>query len=743
MLRRSTTSRAVATTSTNGNSEAPDCALLRYPERRIIFSNVPRNFVRNFAYFSESISQRGDHQIIMAEPDPTAGGGGGNKNDQMPPAATPAAVSSITSALRLYERDFDAHASLEACRRLWNNNGDGKRSDGKKGEGGGGDDGERAGAEQQLSRLHNEVVLGYLSLIQSRRSRLVRPRPNDDERDADDNNHNNLMGEGENLAGILSSMLAVSKDAKGDDDQAQRVKLSGYQLLLGEYNQLVGLHNVCLSHYANGNYQEGLDATLSPFIDAMKSIKVDSEGVKVNRREDTNTTAAANGTTSIGYLAMTTRIAFLILDCQFSLNGGNGTGLGPIVANKYGDDRVNITTEDILSWIEKTALSIYTSKGEDAIVDSRLLERYDSLKYDELKFRLHLYRSRMLFLGNKDGGGGRVDDLETRTRVSRKELKNAMDIYNNKLCSVEDGNKEHDKKGKSAKPEGSKAGSGGAKVAQAARKSHPDVSERDESTSVTSVAGGSLVDSVSDVVWSEGKGGATRATFEGMPQKNALPQQPISPQSGGASTNAKVKKKDTPELQVRHESVLYLKANLEYLRGNTSKSLKLCAEARSAGEKSRARGHGEKEKSRGDAQPEEKNNTPSTLHGESQMANDYDEAIYYNNLALLHQSAGKIHLALHYYSYALSYIDRVNFLDESCASDTADGAASRSLWSNGTARPDVTAEILHNTSICAFQTQEFNRAYDCMARCVKISPRVFGKRARCWLRLAQSCFGKI
>ena len=177
--------------------------------------------------------------MALAEPDPTAAGGG-NKNDEMPPAATTPPVSSITSALKLYERDFDANASLEACRRLWNNNGDtDKRSD-DKGEGGGcGDDEERAGTEQQLSRLHNEVVLGYLSSIQSRRSRLVRPRPDDDERDADDNNHNNLMGEGDNLAGILSSMLAVSKDAKksDDDDQAhQRVELAGYQLLLGEHN---------------------------------------------------------------------------------------------------------------------------------------------------------------------------------------------------------------------------------------------------------------------------------------------------------------------------------------------------------------------------------------------------------------------------------------------------------------------------------------------------------------------------
>jgi len=275
------------------------------------------------------------------------------------------------------------------------------------------------------------------------------------------------------------------------------------------------------------------------------------------------------------------------------------------------------------------------------------------------------------------------------------------------------------------------------------------------------MAGGSLVTSVSDALWSDGKSGVgvKRAMFEGMPSKNAVHQQQQTSQPSNPPANVKMKKKDTPSLQVRHELVLSSKANLEYLRGNTSKSLKLCAEARLAGKKSRAGGNNiEREKMHCDddtGEPKENGFSRDTTadededgklpsgDGEAQMADDYDEAIYYNNLALLHQSAGKIHLALHYYSYALAYIERVKLHDKN--SLTADGHSppinDHHFWSDGVARPDISADILHNKSVCAFQAQEFNNAYECMARCVKMSPTVFSKRARSWLRLAQSCIG--
>ena len=203
-------------------------------------------------------------------------------------------------------------------------------------------------------------------------------------------------------------------------------------------------------------------------------------------------------------------------------------------------------------------------------------------------------------------------------------------------------------------------------------------------------------------------------------------------------------KKDTPGLHVRHESALYMKANLEYMRGNTTKSLKLCAEARTSGQKSRVKtngGAGGQREENGFSHNDDvavangnKTDTTSTTEEEdleTQMANAYDEAIYYNNLALVHQSAGKIHVASHYYSYAISYMENVQLPNDNY------------FWSDGVPRPNITADIFNNASLCAFQAHDYKRAYECMVHCVTLSPSIFGERARCWLRMAQSLIGRF
>jgi hypothetical protein len=414
----------------------------------------------------------------------------------------------------------------------------------------------------------------------------------------------------------------------------------------------------------------------------------------------------------------------------------------------------------------------------DATSSSSHPKRHSSEHADELKFRLHLYRSRMLIVGATT-----ADDAVGRTRAARKELKNAMDIYQNRLCIVvgdageeaEEGGVGRDQVrrfgGKNSRQQqlgGGKGGGGGK------GKSPQDASE---TTSVASIAGGSLVTSTSDAFWNDGKvssGGTatTWATFEGMPSKNAtapttLHPQQLQPQStkpivSSAVTTAatKTKKGGTADLRKRHESVLYLKANLEYLRGNTSKSLKLCAEARSAGRRSLTVGRRDSLSaetpfdldggSRGDDASSNDApdlicddnivvEAPSDPNGESQKSIDYGEALYNNNLALLHQTEGRFHLALRYYSHALYYIERAIGGGGEYASSRP---PSCNFWSNGMARPDVTAEILNNESLCAYQAQEFLVAYTSMARCMRMSPSMFGMRARCWLRLAQSCIGK-
>lgn len=139
-------------------------------------------------------------------------------------------------------------------------------------------------------------------------------------------------------------------------------------------------------------------------------------------------------------------------------------------------------------------------------------------------------------------------------------------------------------------------------------------------------------------------------------------------------------------IQSLNQSALNLKANWEQLKGNTKKSLVLCAEARS----------------------------PDPVY----------ESTHANNLAVVYASCGKRQLALHSTARALRTLETPPFrLD-------------------GTATPDSTLAILHNSAILAFQAQKFTSAYECMALCV-ISSKEYAERPRCWLRMAESCIGKF
>jgi len=515
-------------------------------------------------------------------------------------------------------------------------------------------------------------------------------------------------------------------------------------------------------------------------------------------------------------LAMTTRLGFLVLDCFLAHccgNGGYGVGISPIQVRldkpsndshnepMNDDDRcaeegvkmTNITANSILSWIEKNSLQVAMSER-----NSIFLSQYE-LEYHEMKFNLHVYRSKVLFVRDAEvlddpeqagaglsqsGNGSNGDcDLAARARISRKELKSAMDIYQNKLCIEEEMKDQYDigldyreKESESGKTYGkggklatwSSEGSGGRRYSISAHRRNNSngkyhTQDGSETTSVTSMAGGSFVTSISDALWGDGKGVVIpRATFEGMPNKLSNAQKDLQYQGHFPSMppssymSGTMKKKDNPDLEARHELALFLKGNLEYLRGNTTKSLKLCIEARSAGKKSLfGVGNEQNQPDRNESviknnsltEPlpygiidQSKDNTVAKTDLETQMINEYEEAIYFNNLALVHQAEGKVHIASHYYSLALCCMERIHKLDGNKSTLLRIGD-NPNFWSDGVARPNISAEILNNTSICAFQANNFKIAYECMARCVMMSPDVFGKRARCWLRMGQSSIG--
>ena len=143
-------------------------------------------------------------------------------------------------------------------------------------------------------------------------------------------------------------------------------------------------------------------------------------------------------------------------------------------------------------------------------------------------------------------------------------------------------------------------------------------------------------------------------------------------------------------LQKYNQSALSLKANLEQLKGNTKKSLILCSEAQ----------------------------------GAAKDDGSYN-SVHSNNLAVVYETNDKRHLALHALTKAL----RSQPTDDSTH-----------FHRDGTARPDVTLAILHNSAICALQAKNFLSAYECMAACVSRSG-VFRSRPRCWLRMAEALLG--
>jgi tetratricopeptide (TPR) repeat protein len=168
-------------------------------------------------------------------------------------------------------------------------------------------------------------------------------------------------------------------------------------------------------------------------------------------------------------------------------------------------------------------------------------------------------------------------------------------------------------------------------------------------------------------------------------------------------------------LQAQNQAVLNLKANTEQLKGNMKKSLILCAEA--------------------NCSPDE----GSTISSESN--NNYYDAIHQNNLAIVYETSGKSHLALHAFSKAVR-LASMSSHDRPDANGNVDGPTAPLFDMDGTARPDMTLAVLHNTGISSLKTGNYMGAYKCMAIIIREGCKIWGVRPRTWLRMAEACIGK-
>ena len=164
------------------------------------------------------------------------------------------------------------------------------------------------------------------------------------------------------------------------------------------------------------------------------------------------------------------------------------------------------------------------------------------------------------------------------------------------------------------------------------------------------------------------------------------------------------------------QASLYLKANYEYLRGNAKRALKLVSDARAV--------------SQGGDASEEGQSMNDGAECDDQWASRCEEAVFYNNMGVLHHSIDKHHAALLYFEKALSIVsnpDSKNF---------------EYFWgSSQLLKLFPVCEVLHNSSICALSLKQHVSSYQCMANCIKRSPTNYAKRPRCWFHMGEALLG--
>ena len=178
---------------------------------------------------------------------------------------------------------------------------------------------------------------------------------------------------------------------------------------------------------------------------------------------------------------------------------------------------------------------------------------------------------------------------------------------------------------------------------------------------------------------------------------------------------------------------------MEYSKGNTKKSLKFCAEALYANGRRKkflkeplmmtnainndndtnnnnnvVKSSENNSNNHDDNKKRENIDTKFTSESHStvlQRSKDLDSAIYFNNLAILHQSSGKVYIAMHYYTKALSFLENIEKVMTTTINFETDGSAS----------PLPKYEVMYNIALCAHQvpgTTNASISYECLAKCV-------------------------
>ena len=484
-------------------------------------------------------------------------------------------------------------------------------------------------------------------------------------------------------AASTSSTASSPAIAGGGELPAYQPPLDGEEpALLNSSKHLTELHNAALAAYAASDIPRAVRLLLP----ALKAAG-DGSGDIGSGGDSEGGSEGGSDEDEAERLSVLLDLSFLAVDCALSLGRGDALGLGPVGAN--------VTVDDILQLIEgcTSRLTKLGGGGEEGIGNE-----------DELNFRMSVYKSRILLAKQSSNNNANADKM---TRMARKELKGAMETYNHKLVPRAAG--------------GGGAGGGGGKDGQ-------------------SVAAGSVGSG------GDASGGPLDTSTHGLDDVDAAGAASTGGVGVGGGNNAVGT--TIPHVQRRLEAqnqyALSLKAHLECLKDNGKKAVKLTAEARHAGERRRVRpGTGGGAGGGGTGAASDDAIGEGGRAGENADAIAIDDAHHLNNLALLHQTEGKNHAALHYYSRALNSLEGISSPSSTSTSTTGTGGSTTTLSfeSDGTALPNPLPSILHNAAICAFAVRNYVTSYECMARAVRLDPATYGSRARCYLRMAEACLG--
>ena len=398
-------------------------------------------------------------------------------------------------------------------------------------------------------------------------------------------------------------------------------------------------------------------------------------------------------------LELACRMGFLILEGMLTLYPTRIHGRTAVTSNIHNYDEGSSfdlgLLDEVLSWLTE---NVENTKAPQPTTASDNNNNNNNNNQDgnntalspdpQLKFLLSLYNSRVDFFERTTGDSTTRDK---HMRSARKELKQAMEIFQHKL-----------------RPSSSQSASSGGGNNDAI--SLASVSSYSEEVAAATAGhnnnnNNSSSNNNNNDASSVGKQGNSPTPGTTSSSSTPLPQ-PVVSSSAFNNSNRNLSR----ILQGQNQVALNLKANSEQLKGNVKKSLILCGEAQSF------------------------NNHTSvnpTSSGTSSSSSSYYDAIHQNNLGIVYETSGKSHLALHAFSKAVRSAN-------SCSNSNNNAR----FESDGTARPDVTLHVLNNAAVCALKSRNYVAAYECYAIGLATS-NSWRKRPRTWLRLSEACIGTL